>query len=211
MRRLTLQMSGVIAVLALIIVVIVVDIHTSLWQELVILSGLVAGVITFLLTTFFIDRILQRSQRARQAPLRRLALVELLHALADDNHSQLMRGILRVRQLPDPTANHSKELSARVESILAQASDERKTLAQLLGVWAGFLTSTDHYEELVQQIADNALELERVQEAAVALEEKLVGGAGHQTELAELAGAVTRANAGIRELADQLEQALLET
>ena len=60
MRKLTAQMAGVIAVLALIIVVIVVDIHTSLWQELVILSGLVAGVITFLLTTFFIDRILQR-------------------------------------------------------------------------------------------------------------------------------------------------------
>ena len=160
-------MAGVIAILALIIVVIVVDIHTTLWQELVILSGLVAGVITFLLTTFFIDRILQRSQRARQAPLRRLALVELLHALADDDHSQLMRGILRVRQLPEPTANSSKELAARTEEILSQA--------------------------------------------AVGLEEKLASHTGHQTELAELAGAVTRANAGIKELANQLEQALLET
>src|SRR5699024_12392333 len=88
------------APLYLMLVSIGVDVPTPIWQSLVILSGLAAGLVTFFLPSLFIDRFIQRAQRRRWAPVTRLALTEVLHQFADDQHSELTKGHIEPRRLP---------------------------------------------------------------------------------------------------------------
>src|SRR5690554_3397466 len=75
-------------------VILWIDIATGLWQEVVILSGLVAGIVMFLLTILVFDRIAERATARRWAPVNRLALSEFLHELADDEDSEISRGLV---------------------------------------------------------------------------------------------------------------------
>lgn len=46
-------------------VVIWIDVATGLWQQVVILSGIAAGLLTFLLTALFLDRWVARADHER--------------------------------------------------------------------------------------------------------------------------------------------------
>ena len=103
-----LHVVTVIGALALIVIILWIDISTGFWQEIVILSGLAAGLVTFLLTTVFIGRFHQRSIEKRWEPVTHMALTSLLHQLAGKKHSDLSRetsyrGPLLSRPLLTPT------------------------------------------------------------------------------------------------------------
>ena len=182
-----------------------IDIHTSLWQELVILSGLLAGLITFLLTTLFIDKVLQAAQAKRQGPVRRLALTELLHSVADEEHSQISRGLVVVRQLPSITANDPDAILADLQELLDLADAERASLTKVLGTWATFFTSTDHNEEVISRVAKLALELERLREGVLSAEASLTTGGEVAVVLAEVQELVAKGNEHLKGMVDFLE------
>ncbi|MFM9379135.1 hypothetical protein ACJMNC_16410, partial [Gordonia sp. VNK21] len=62
--------------LALVLVIVWLDISTNVWSEVVILSGLAAGLVTFILTVMVLDKVVSRSTERRWAPVTRLALSE---------------------------------------------------------------------------------------------------------------------------------------
>jgi hypothetical protein len=82
-----LRAAAVAGALALIVLILWIDVTTAVWQEVVILSGLAAGLVTFLLTVLVLDRVIARSTARRWDPVNRLALTEFLHAIADDDRS----------------------------------------------------------------------------------------------------------------------------
>src|SRR5690606_17163398 len=61
---------------------------TGLWHDYVILSGLAAGVVTFVLTALIVDRVVARSTHERRAAVTRLAISDMLHAVADENEAR---------------------------------------------------------------------------------------------------------------------------
>lgn len=81
-----------VAVAVVLVVILWIDIATGLWQEFVILAGVAAGLVSFVLTVLVLDRIVARSTAQRWAPVTLLALTEFLHALADDDKSEITRG-----------------------------------------------------------------------------------------------------------------------
>lgn len=148
--------------------IIWLDVSSGIWQELVILSGLAAGFVTFVLTVFVLDKVLARSTARRWTPVNRLAFTEFLHALADDSHSEISRGLVVTRSLRQPefpadAVAHTAEL----EQLRDQVLTERQLLADLLSRWAPFLASSGDNETVLQHIADIALAFDRVRDAAL--------------------------------------------
>ena len=61
--------------------VVWVDLSTDLWQKYVVISGLAAGLVTFVLSALVIDRLIAKSAHERWAPVTRLALGDLRRKL----------------------------------------------------------------------------------------------------------------------------------
>lgn len=178
-----------VAALVLIVVVIWVDVTTTIWQELVILSGLAAGLVTFLLTSLFIDRFIQRAQRRRWAPVTRLALTEVLHQFADDQHSELTKGHIEPRRLPTLVESQTTHmLLSSTRGLRATVARERTRLSTVLGTWWNFLSATPGTDDLVRHIADATLLFDRVRDASLeldtALEQRGVPHADEQSRAA---------------------------
>lgn len=206
-----LRVATLVGAAVVICSIILIDVHTTLWQELVVLSGLAAGLVTFLLTTLFIDRALQRSQAKRQAPIRRLALTELLHGIADEDRSALTRGVVVPRKLPSLQTSDDADLSRQIHQLLHAADTERRNLAKILGTWALFFTSNDGEERLVEHVARNTLRFETVRDAALALEASIEAGGDRTAALSTASRQIEACNHGIEDLARHLESELQKT
>lgn len=160
-----------ISAIVLIAVVIWIDINTSLWQDLVIISGLAAGFVTFLLTSLFLNHFIQRSTQRHWAPVTRLALTEMLHQLADEDHSDLSQGRIQPRQLPTlAAATNPRILLISTDNLRATVVHERSHISTVLGTWWGFLSAASDTDGIMRQIADIALLFERVRDASLELD-----------------------------------------
>jgi len=174
----------------LIAVIIILDITTGVWNDLVIVSGLAAGLVTFLLTTLVVDRVVARATERRWAPVSRFALSEFLHSIADSERSEVSRGLIVPRTLAEFTATpEDPGLTARLDSLRDQVMRERTLLANALGRWAQFLASNGDNSEVLQHTANLAQLFEEVRDAA--LEAERDPGA---TRLAELSRLISAAN-----------------
>jgi len=193
-----------IGAFALVAVILWLDISTGVWSEVVILSGLAAGLVTFILTVMVLDRVVARSTARRWAPVTRLALSEFLHAAADDEHSEISRGHIVPRRLPvlsDADAAHPESLHAVRELVV----DERTRLTDTLSRWTGFLASSGDNETVLIHIADIALNLDRIRDAAVEAE--------HSPAPAQFAALRTHTesvNASLGALTDELRSRLAQ-
>lgn len=160
-----------ISAIVLIAVVIWIDVTTAVWQELVIISGLAAGLVTFLLTSVFLDRFIQRSTQRHWAPVTRLALTEILHQLADETHSDLSHGHITPRQLPTLEATgDARSLLTSTENLRSTVVQERSHISTVLGTWWNFLSAISDTDGTIRHVADVALLFERVRDASLELD-----------------------------------------
>lgn len=163
---------GAIVVAVVFMVVIVwIDLTTTIWQEVVILAGLAAGLVTFLLTVLVLDRVIARSTARRWAPVNRLALSEFLHELADEHESEISRGVIVPRKLPALRTSHdSEEFLAELLHLRELVVKERRHLSELLSRWASFLASSGDNETVLLHVADIAWSLDKIRDAALEVE-----------------------------------------
>lgn len=174
----TTRIAAAIGGVAVIAVILWIDVATGFWQDLVILSGLAAGLVTFLLTVLVLDRIVARSTARRWAPINRLALSEFLHAIADEERSEIARGRVVPRALPALREDApGQALPHELHRLRTQVVAERRALSDALSRWAEFLASSGDNETVLRHVAGIALRLDRVRDAALDLEETIAGAA----------------------------------
>ncbi|BAC18289.1 hypothetical protein [Corynebacterium efficiens YS-314] len=191
--RSAVQILTALGALTLIAIIIWIDISTTLWQEMVILAGLAAGLVSFLLTTVFVNRFHQRQLEARWAPVTHMALTSVLHHLADERHSDLSRGVIRPRTLSVPTTEDSASLQRELEKLRQQVLKEQNHLTSILGTWSEFLTSTGDNTDILRSTAELALQLEQVRDAALDAEHQL-----------DVAASTSQARAALAELSNKV-------
>lgn len=172
------RIAAIVGAFVLIGVIVWIDVTTSLWQELVVLSGLAAGLVSFLLTALVIDRVMERSNERRWAPVTRLALTEILHGLADDERSEPSRGLIVARSLSLPVGSlgtpNAERLPAELHRLREGVAAEREGLAATLGVWSSFLASSERGAGVMRRIATVALQLEAVRDASLEVDAALL-------------------------------------
>lgn len=212
---------GVTAV-AVIAAIIWIDLTTGVWNDLVILSGLAAGLVTFLLTVLVLDRVVERMTERRWAPVSRLALTEFLHALADDDRSEISRGLIVPRLLPaldiaediagDIAEDRDPELD-RLHALREQIVVERGLLAEVLSRWAQFLSSAGGNEQVLRHVAEIAMRLDQVRDSTLEVERVVAGpaaGDARSTAYAGLNAEIERCNAAMLALEAELRARILE-
>lgn len=186
-------------------VIIWIDIATGLWNNLVILSGLAAGMVTFILTALVLDRIIARSTAKRWAPVNRLALSEFLHALADEERSEISRGKIVHRELPYvPNESDIASFHAKLQDLRERVLRERELLSEALSRWAAFLASSGDNEQILLHIADIALQLDRVRDAALEAE-----NSPNTATMQDLEAQTSRCNEAMGALAAELRERIL--
>ncbi len=193
---------GIIALVAM-AAVIWLDIATSWWQETVILSGIAAGLLTFVLTALFVERAMSNREHRKWAPVTRLALSDLLHSIADDNKSDIRRGKIVARSLPthvEPTLEYR-------DILLAQVVAERNDITTVLARWAQFLASSADVLGLMVHIADLAESLDDIRDETVEIEESIRKGAdptAANLELEALQEAIRAYNRSTKSAIDEI-------
>lgn len=141
------------------------DIVTGLWQEYVVIAGLAAGLVTFLLTALVIDRVIARSTHESWAPVTRIALGDLRRRLADaDTPRREQRERPAARRLPDPSGSPDA-----LDRLIDAATAEQEVLTDALARWASFLAASADVTEIMDAVAEIAHRLDRVEETAWAL------------------------------------------
>ena len=164
--RRALDITAGALIILLLIGIIWLDITSGVWAETVILSGIAAGLLTFLLTALFIDRWTAAREHRKWSPVTRLALTDILHTLADDEHSDVRRGHIVARTLTvaaHPTA-------AQLDVLLHEVIREREDITQALARWSQFLASSADVQALMNHIADLAESLDDIRDCVVELE-----------------------------------------
>lgn len=102
----------------------------------------------------------------RWAPVNRISYSEFLHALADDEASEVSRGHVVPRSLPLPRTDAVKDnLGSQLHAIRAQVVVERRMLADPLSRWAQFLASPGDNEQALRHSATIAWQLDLVRDA----------------------------------------------
>jgi hypothetical protein len=190
--------------LVLMAIILLIDIKTSLWQEVVVLAGLAASVVTFLLTYLVVNRIHGRVVERRWARVTRMALTDLLHGLADEEQSELSRGVVVLRSLPVPQASgDDAHLKEQLDALLHQVVSERRLLAERLGIWSEFLASSGNNDAIMQAVADVSLQLDAVRDTVVEAEKH-----SPTAPLTEVHAAVNQCNEHLTGLAAAIEDRL---
>lgn len=162
----------VLALIAVLLfaVVLWVEFTTGIWQELVILAGITAGLVTFIFTVLVLERMVARSTARRWYPVTRFALTEFLHALADEEHSDITRREIVPRSLSLSVSVTDSALPDRLHDLRSTVVNERKLLADALSTWSSFLTSSSGNEELLFRVATIAVQLDEVRDQSLRLE-----------------------------------------
>jgi hypothetical protein len=163
-----LRVAAIAGALVLIGLILWIDVTTAVWQEVVILSGLAAGLVTFLLTVLVLDKVIARSTARRWDPVNRLALTEFLHAIADDDRSEISRGHIVARALPG--IDRTEALHPQLVDLRERILEERALLSDVLSRWTDFLASSGDNEEVLRHVAGVALHLDRARDAALVAE-----------------------------------------
>lgn len=195
------SVAVVVGAIALIGLIIWLDIATGVWNDLVIMAGLAAGLVTFLLTVLVLDKIIARSTERKWAPVTRLALTDFLHSLADEKHSEVSRGHIVPRSLPSVESIEGTEaLHDSLHTLRHEVVRERHHLTDLVGRWAEFLSSSGDNGNILRHVADLALRLDLVRDLSVELEQAPSG-----SRLTALNSGVQRCNDLLVALADELK------
>lgn len=135
---------------------------------LVILAGLAAGLVTFVLTALIVDRAVARSTHQRWSPVTRLALTDILHALADDEASEVTHGKVVPRRLDEiETTAPSDEVRAALAGLRHDIIAEREQLARVLASWSSLLASSADATGVLDHAADFAERLDLVRDVSV--------------------------------------------
>lgn len=211
MRISARRIAAAAGALVVVGVIIWIDVRTSVWQELVILSGLAAGLVTFILTALVLDRILERSAARRWAPVTRLALTEILHGLADDELSEPTRGVIVVRRLVAPESLGGSDSAAQLEAshrLRVTVVEERKNLAATLGIWSSFLASSEASAGIMRRIAAVTLQLENVRDASLEFD-NLIHLPGAALALEHLRAEVAETNDALAAVGNDIEEQLM--
>lgn len=179
------QQAAIIASLVVAIVIVWIDVTTALWQEVVILSGLASGLVSFILTVVILDRVVANNTARRWAPINRLALTEFLHAIVDEDASEIAHGHFVARSLSLPADLEPQTLARLREQVV----EERQALSDALSRWTSFLASSGDNEQILLHIADIALGLDLVRDAALESERR-----GNDDSIGELRAAIAVSN-----------------
>lgn len=164
--RTLLHLAGIAAAIMLSVIVIWIDVATGLWQDTVILSGIAAGLLTFVLTAVFLDRWMVRGDHSRWLPVTRLALTDLLHTLADEDASELSRGKIVPRGLAVTAEIRPDDADPLLHAVVA----ERREISDVLSRWSGFLAASADVRPLMVHIAEVAWCLDRIRDTALEYE-----------------------------------------
>lgn len=208
----TRYIAVVLAILA-VVAILWIDVATGLWQDYVILAGLAAGLVTFVLTALVVDRAVARSAHRRWAPLTRLALTDMLHTLADEHASEVALGKIVPRTIsrlvPGASAAETLEAGARLRH---EVVDERRQLTGVLSSWAAFLAASADATEVLEHAATIAERLDMVRDAAIEVE----ASTRHETtgeapKLDALNREIDEYNAAVDGLIDELNRLIVET
>ncbi len=202
-RRHVLTIAAGIAVAATMTLVIWLDISTGIWEDVAILSGIVAGLLTFLLTALFLDRILTRAEHERWLPVTHLALTDLLHGLAQDE-SATHRGCFSPRRLAMPSGQGASR--APLERLLVQVRTERAELSVVLARWSAFLAVSADVEAFMSHVAEITADLDAVRDAVLDLERR-----PDATAAARLGSTIERYNARVGAAVEELQSLLAAT
>ncbi len=161
--------QGVLAGVSLVLMVVVIwlDIVGSFWQETVILSGIAAGLLTFVLTATFVERWMAQREHIKWIPVTRLALSDMLHSLADEDRSMVRRGDVTVRTLSVPLEHTLEDY----DSLLHQVVEERNSLTDALARWASFLVASADVQQLMLHVAFVSEALDDVRDSVVEAEQ----------------------------------------
>lgn len=188
-----------------VVIIVLLDIMTGVWQNLVILSGLAAGLVSFILTALVLDRILVRNSARRWAPVNRLAFSEFLHALADEDASEVSRGEIVARSLNLP-GMHPVADGAPVEALhelRTQIVVERELLSDVLSRWAQFLASSGDNEAILLHLAAIAWQFDLLRDTTIDAERDW-----NDANAAILASELTEANLRLEALVSELSSRL---
>jgi len=184
---------AIVGAAVLVIGILWIDISTGIWQDLVIVAGLAAGLVTFLLSALVLNRIIARQAEKRWAPVNRLAVTEFLHAIADDEKSEIAHGVIVARSLPDiaditdsADSADRRVFAASLHALREAVARERSELSGALSRWAEFLTTSGDNELTLRHVADIALQLDRVRDTALEIEQQ-PSVAGRERLLSEIA------------------------
>lgn len=194
-RRRIAQIIGFLAVVVVFVVAIWIDLATGLWREAVILSGIAAGLLTFLLTALFFERWMTGAEHRRWYPVTHLALSDLLHALGDEERSEFSRGLVVPRSIGDH-GDHAAMLDA--------IHSERRAITHALARWAGFLAASADVQELMDRIAELALLLDTARDAVLDAENAPASADAQRS----MDAAVRAANASIAGAVQEIERTL---
>ncbi|UNK71113.1 hypothetical protein [Microbacterium sp. H1-D42] len=196
-RRRLARIAGTAGVTALFVAAIWIDLATGIWQQAVIISGIAAGLLTFLLTSLFFDRWTANAAHQRWYPVTHLALTDLLHALCDDERSMVSRGVAVPRSITTAeTTDH--------DAVLIAISEARRSVTDALARWAGFLASSADVRRLMDHIARLALQLDVARDAVLAAESAPTDRAAHDS----MTGALTAADRTMNDATAEIEQTL---
>lgn len=165
-RRPIWQTVAIAVAVILIIAVVWVDIRTGFWQETVILSGIAAGLLTFVLTATFVEKWLAEREHEKWVPVTRLALADIRHALADEDLSDIGRGHVRARTLRAGEVPSFEDY----ERLLTEIVEERDRIIAVLARWAPFLASSADVTTLMDHVAEVAEGLDHGRDAIVRAE-----------------------------------------
>lgn len=163
---------GLLACL-LVFVILWLDITTGIWQDLVILSGLAAGLVSFVFTALVLNRIMVKNAAHRWSTVNRLAFSDFLHALADENESEIARGKIVARSLglpsevPPPVSGGGSAPLEMLRILREQIVFERESLSSTLSRWAQFLASSGDNDSILQHLASIAWQFDVVRDAAL--------------------------------------------
>lgn len=191
--------GAVVATLVVMLLVVWIDISTDVWADVVVLSGIAAGLLTFLLTALLLDRLLARAEHGRWIPVTRLALTDMLHALAHDD-SEITIGKIEPRRLEEPDGSE-----AATRQLLAQVVVERDDITAVLARWASFLAASADVETLMTHVAAIAVELDAIRDVVVEAEQR---GTGEPP--AELGPAIGRYNGHVVHAITEIQGLLAE-
>lgn len=165
-RRTRLRRIVLAGVFVIAIIVIWLDVATGLWSELVVLSGVAAGLLTFGLSSLTIDRILAKSEHERWLPVTRLALTDILHALADEEASEFSRGKIVPRTLDTELPTDFEHLQAELDEI----HEERELVTTALAQWSQFLASSADVHAVMTHVAAVSQHLDDARDALIEFE-----------------------------------------
>lgn len=199
--------QGVLVAISLLLMAIAIwlDVVGSFWQETVILSGIAAGLLTFVLTAAFVERWMAQREHLKWIPVTRLALSDMLHSLADEDRSSVRRGDVVVRTLSLPTTPTLEQY----DELLHQVVKERDSLTDALARWASFLVASADVQELMLHVARVSESLDDVRDSIVEAErlgaDSPAGLAQVRQEIQDYNSAATMLVAEIESVLSQLE------